>query len=133
MSQFEQEKTELVQEKKAVEKHEKVKFDLAEMKSSVVKLDIGGTIYKTTVRTLKAVPDTYFHAIFAKGEDQVEKQDDGTIFIDRDGRHFFYILNYLRDNAEEAILPKDPIVKKEILKEAQFYNISSLIDTLSPL
>jgi len=55
---------------------------------------------------------------------------DGCYFIDRDGKHFRYILNYLRTN--ELIIPDDPIIRKELFKEVEFYQINSLITYLNP-
>jgi len=46
-------------------------------------------------------------------------KDEGHFFIDRDGRTFHLILNYLRDPTK-FILPEDPQVKRELLIEAQY-------------
>ena len=53
---------------------------------------------------------------------------DGSYFIDRDGTHFRYILNYLR--TEELIVPKDEIVRRELLAEAEFYQVERIIKAL---
>ena len=45
--------------------------------------------------------------------------EDGSYFIDRDGTHFRYILNYLRTG--QLIVPKDEIIREELLAEAEFY------------
>ena len=49
-------------------------------------------------------------------------EDDGSFFIDRDGRHFHCILNYLRDAASYE-LPSDPATLKDLAKEAEHYGI----------
>merc|ERR1719167_373949 len=53
-----------------------------------------------------------------------KKDDNGFILIDRDGKHFSKILNYLRN----GILPslKDDVEAKELLSESDFYCIEEL-------
>lgn len=48
--------------------------------------------------------------------------------IDRDGKHFDIILNYLRDGTVN--LPDCPQTLNEILQEAKFYCIQSLVDLI---
>jgi hypothetical protein len=49
------------------------------------------------------------------GRFELKKDSDGRCFIDRDGTHFKYILNYLRDfGSEDVLFPKDPFVLEEI-------------------
>jgi hypothetical protein len=59
------------------------------------------------------------------GRFELKKDSEGRYFIDRDGRHFVYILNYLRDegNEEEIILPEDPLILRELKKEFNYYQI----------
>ena len=54
--------------------------------------------------------------------------EDGTYFIDRDGTHFRYILNYLRTG--KLVLPDDAVVRKELLSEAEFYQIEGILSEL---
>ena len=54
--------------------------------------------------------------------------EDGSYFIDRDGTHFRYILNYLRTG--KLVLPDDKVVRKELLNEAEFYQIDGILDEL---
>ena len=61
---------------------------------------------------------------------QVEVEEDGSVFIDRDGRHFHHVLNYLRD--PKAFLP--PTAQEdvaELLKEAHFYQLKGLVALLT--
>ncbi|KAL9951569.1 hypothetical protein ACROYT_G044253 [Oculina patagonica] len=55
--------------------------------------------------------------------------EDGSYFIDRDGTHFRYILNYLRTG--QLIVPEDKIVRKELLAEAEFYQVQGIINELT--
>ena len=52
----------------------------------------------------------------------------GWFLIDRDGKHFNLILNYLRDGTIN--LPECPQVLSELLQEAKFYCISPLIELI---
>ena len=55
-----------------------------------------------------------------------KRAEDGSYFIDRDGTHFRYILNYLRTG--QLIVPEDKIIRRELLTEAEFYQIQGIID-----
>ena len=59
------------------------------------------------------------------GRHNVIKDEDGRYFIDRDGTHFRYILNYLRDG--NTYIPQDnPQILDELHEEVQFYQIEPL-------
>eukprot|EP00913_Durusdinium_trenchii_P004382 g4061.t1 len=63
---------------------------------SIVHLNIGGQRLTTTLATLRAEPDSMLGLMFS-GKHPVLRDADGCYFIDRDGRQFHHILNYLRD------------------------------------
>ena len=67
------------------------------------------------------------HAMFS-GRFDTKPGEDGTYFIDRDGTHFRYILNYLRTG--KLVLPDDAVVRKELLSEAEFYQIEGILSEL---
>ena len=69
------------------------------------------------------------HAMFS-GRFDTKPGEDGTYFMDRDGTHFRYILNYLRTG--RLLLPDDKLVREELLEEAQFYQVQGIIDGLTP-
>ena len=69
------------------------------------------------------------HAMFS-GRFDTKPSEDGSYFIDRDGTHFRYILNYLRTG--ELIVPDDKIVRRELLAEAKFYQVEGMINELEP-
>ena len=54
--------------------------------------------------------------------------EDGAYFIDRDGTHFRHILNYLRTG--KLVLPEDMVVRRELLTEAEYYQIEGIINEL---
>ncbi len=68
------------------------------------------------------------HAMFS-GRFDTKPSEDGSYFIDRDGTHFRYILNYLR--TAELIVPEDKIVRRELLAEAKFYQVQGIINELT--
>ena len=62
-----------------------------------VTLNVGGCRFTTSVSTLRNAPSpSLFNAMFS-GRHKLVKDQEGCYFIDRDGRHFHDILNYLRD------------------------------------
>ena len=67
------------------------------------------------------------HAMFS-GRFDTKSAEDGTYFIDRDGTHFRYILNYLRTG--RLLLPKDELIREELLEEAEFYQIHGILEEL---
>ncbi|GIL75612.1 hypothetical protein Vretimale_15136 [Volvox reticuliferus] len=73
-----------------------------------VTLNVGGRKFTTSVNTLRNAPNpSLFNAMFS-GRHKLTKDEDGCYFIDRDGRHFHDILNYLRDghfNYPGPVLP----------------------------
>ena len=62
------------------------------------------------------------------GRFDTKPSKDGSYFIDRDGTHFRYILNYLRTG--QLVVPKDEIVRRELLTEAEFYLVEGILDEL---
>jgi hypothetical protein len=66
-----------------------------------VVLDIGGYRYTTSLQTLRRLPGTFFDAYFS-GRYTMDRSEDGSIFIDRDGKHFGQVLEYLRDGVVSA-------------------------------
>ena len=69
------------------------------------------------------------HAMFS-GRFDTKPAEDGSYFIDRDGTHFRYILNYLRTG--QLVVPEDKIIRRELLTEAEFYQVEGIIDELKP-
>ena len=90
---------------------------------------MGGVTFTTSTSTLTRDQDSMLAAMFS-GRHQLKYEDDGTIFIDRDGTHFRYILNFLRDGATEGSLPEGQQALKELLNEAVYYQLAGLIDAI---
>lgn len=63
-------------------------------------------------------------AAMFSGRHEIKIEPDGTIFIDRDGTHFRYILNYLRDGGiSTEALPRSRQVLRELKNEAVYFQV----------
>ena len=61
-------------------------------------LNVGGHRFTTTITTLRNAPaPSLFSAMFSGRHNVVPSGGDGSVFVDRDGRHFAAVLNFLRD------------------------------------
>ncbi|KAK3095708.1 hypothetical protein FSP39_017888 [Pinctada imbricata] len=98
-----------------------------------IKLDIGGHQFTTSLTTLTRDPESMLAAMFS-GRHQLKVEQDGSYFIDRDGVHFRYILNYLRDGGiKDGTIPHNENVWRELLTEAEYYQINGLTEYLASL
>jgi len=101
---------------------------------SRIHLDVGGTFYTTTFETLTAVPDSWIGRMFS-GRYPIQVNDDGRVFIDRDGTYFGYILKFLRA-PDKKIKLSDREEYEEFKTEVEFYGLSSAmfgeVDTSTP-
>uniref|UniRef100_A0A1I7X879 Ribosome biogenesis protein BRX1 homolog n=1 Tax=Heterorhabditis bacteriophora TaxID=37862 RepID=A0A1I7X879_HETBA len=88
-----------------------------------VKLNVGGSLYQTTVGTLTK-HDTMLRAMFS-GRMEVLTDSNGWVLIDRSGRHFGILLDFLRDGS--VPLPTCRVEVEQILKEARYYLIQDLV------
>ena len=95
--------------------------------SSIVNLNVGGRRFTTSLQTLTKDPDSMLAAMFS-GKFEVKPLEDGAFFIDRDGKHFRFILNYLRTG--KLTLPKGATFLDELAEEAEFYQIQGILDEL---
>ncbi|KAL9954739.1 hypothetical protein ACROYT_G042313 [Oculina patagonica] len=115
----------LRQEQEAIDSMSK-KLDRVHF-SSKINLDVAGHLFKTSVQTLTKDPNSMLAAMFS-GRFEMKPSEDGSFFIDRDGTHFRFILNYLRTG--KLILPEGATFLKELEEEAEFYQIQGIIDEL---
>ena len=94
-----------------------------------VKLNVGGTLFHTTVSTLTSPTgqSSMLHAMFAHSSHfPLELDDKGAVFLDRDPQLFRHILNYLRDGS----LPLSSLsaaTKLGLLREARYFGMSGLM------
>jgi len=73
-------------------------------------------------------------AAMFSGRHNIKIESDGTVFIDRDGTHFRYILNYLRDGCLKTdALPRNRQVLRELRNEAVYYQLHGLLQQIEKL
>jgi len=88
-------------------------------------------MFMTSTLTLTKDPNSMLSAMFS-GRHALRHDDDGAYFIDRDGTHFRYILNYLRDGGyRPGTLPADPCFLGELCTEAEYYQLAGLTRLLT--
>ena len=89
--------------------------------TGAITVNVGGTVYKTTLATLTRVEGSMLGAL-------AEALSDGEVlFIDRDGPSFRYVLNYLRDPFAKPLLPRDPAELDQLARETDFYGLPGLL------
>lgn len=102
---------------------------------NIIKLNIGGNYFTTSRATLCADKDSMLGVMFS-GIHHVTKCDDGAYFIDADGTHFRYILNFLSGKIKDTSqLPTDLLTLHQIKVEANYFQVKGLenmIDSLLP-
>lgn len=96
----------------------------------LVTLNVGGVSYTTMVKTLTHEKNTFFTALFS-AQWQIEKDEkDNSIFIDRNGQLFTYIIEYLRTGLMSKDIWKNESLYQSVLIEAEYFCIHSLISKL---
>ncbi|XP_057468403.1 FH protein interacting protein FIP2-like isoform X1 [Actinidia eriantha] len=103
----------------------------SEVFSSLVRLNIGGKKFCTTVDTLtQREPDSMLSAMFSGRHTLCQDSEKGYVFIDRDGKHFRHILNWLRDGVVPTLKDTQYL---ELLREAEYYQLLGLIDGINAI
>eukprot|EP00743_Colponemidia_sp_Colp-15_P011613 GILK01013006.1.p1 GENE.GILK01013006.1~~GILK01013006.1.p1 ORF type:complete len:183 (-),score=4.33 GILK01013006.1:471-1019(-) len=85
----------------------------------IVKLNIGGVKFDTTKATLESRGENFFTSLLSERVPSL-KDSQGRYFIDRDGRYFAPILQFLRTGYLEVERTSD---MRSVLREAQFYGV----------
>ena len=89
--------------------------------TGAITVNVGGTVYMTTLSTLTRVEGSMLGALAEA------LSDDEVLFIDRDGPSFRYVLNYLRDPFAKPLLPRDPTERDQLARETDFYGLPGLL------
>lgn len=94
-------------------------------------LNVGGQRFTTTINTLRNAPSPSLFSAMFSGRYDLVRGADGAVFIDRDGRHFADIINYLR--TRQLAYPPDGTDYKYLLElraEAEFYGLQGLVSII---
>jgi len=97
--------------------------------SQIIELNVGGSVYCTTINTLLSEKNSFFETLINKKSEQV-KDSNNRIFLDRDGPLFNYILDYLRNKL--SFVPPNNLIETNRLKiEAEYYKLDDMVKFLS--
>ncbi|XP_069125577.1 BTB/POZ domain-containing protein KCTD5-like [Argopecten irradians] len=104
---------------------------MTEMQNKRISINVGGTKYETTIQTLNNDPAGLLSRMISADSPMKPYEVDNlyTYFIDRDPRHFRFVLNYLRNInfvSMARLLPAGTAVLEEILVEAKYYQLAGL-------
>eukprot|EP00697_Spironema_sp_BW2_P013690 gnl/Spiro4/3910_TR1940_c0_g1_i1.p1 gnl/Spiro4/3910_TR1940_c0_g1~~gnl/Spiro4/3910_TR1940_c0_g1_i1.p1 ORF type:complete len:318 (+),score=99.10 gnl/Spiro4/3910_TR1940_c0_g1_i1:34-987(+) len=118
-----------LEEEKAAWQQTATKLDRTVV-SGRIRLDVGGTVFATTLSTLTRLPNNFFAAMFS-GRFALKPEADGSLFIDRDPFVFRHILNFLRgETVNVGGLSAGEC--EALLKDVDFYQIGELAELLHP-
>ncbi|XP_065281281.1 BTB/POZ domain-containing protein kctd15-like isoform X2 [Dermacentor albipictus] len=96
-----------------------------------VHIDVGGTIYTSSLETLTKYPESRLARMFNGSIPIVLDSLKQHYFIDRDGKMFRHVLNFLRTN---ALAVPDNFAELQLLhEEARYYDIPALTRQLEML
>jgi len=130
-SSMNNELTRLTQEKKRLDSEVRKLINERESPKNYnverVLLDIGGHHFSTSIHTLTAIPDSYFGRLFSGPFPSHMVGEDGRVFLDRDGKHFRFILNFLRDPDHFELKLRNKQELDSLRLEAAFYEIEDKI------
>jgi hypothetical protein len=102
------------------------------MASSKVILNVGGELYTTSVDTLTArEKNTFFTELFARNWQSERDPKDNSIFIDRNGKLFTHILEYLRTGAVPNSIKNDESLRQNLVVEADYFRLQNLQNMLA--
>jgi hypothetical protein len=125
-----QEQRRVIQEERSrLEEEKQYMQNIYDIQCSHIKLDVGGHIYSTSLSTLTRDKFSMLAVMFS-GRHKLVLSKENTYFIDRDGTHFRYILNYLRGDLHLDTFPDDVTVLKEVQREADYFQLSGLFEMI---
>ncbi|KAL0483323.1 hypothetical protein AKO1_014707 [Acrasis kona] len=91
--------------------------------SDYVKLNIGGTIFATTIKTLTSQGNNFFSEMF----DEMDPGADGSYFIDRDANDFSIILSKLRGyDIQESIKEMNAKRRRQLIEDINYYSMKDV-------
>ncbi|VDH93959.1 BTB/POZ domain-containing protein kctd15-like [Mytilus galloprovincialis] len=93
-----------------------------------VHIDVGGVIYTASLETLTRYPESRLAKLFNGSIPIILDTLKQHYFIDRDGKTFRHILNYLRSS--KIILPENFCEHEQLYEEAKYYELHGLVHHL---
>ena len=90
---------------------------------SVISLNVGGIMYTASLATLTRYSKSMLGAMFS-GRMPLETDTNGNYFIDRDGKLFRHVLNFLRSG--QLHLPKGFSELEQLKQEVDFYQLKDM-------
>ncbi|CAF0933327.1 unnamed protein product [Rotaria sordida] len=99
----------------------------------MITLNIGGEKFSTKVETLTHEKNTFFTALFSQQWQIKRDPNDGSIFIDRNGKIFIYILEYFRTNTVPNNIMQDETLLNSLFIEAEYFRLHGLMDILTTM
>ena len=109
---------------------EKIMIANTQKLDPLIYLDVGGTRYTARLETLQRYPKSMLSAMFS-GRHTLKKTEHGEHFIDRDGRLFCYILQFLRE-PESFEIDLTGLALKELKKEALYFGLNDVMFPAPP-
>ena len=107
-------------------------FSVAEKETHIITLNVGGEKFWTDIRTLQGQRDSFFPDLVKIIGDRRKDRNETCVFIDRDSKHFRFILNYMRQGEEvvrlTALHGKDDL--EEMICEARYYRLNGFMKLL---
>jgi len=96
-----------------------------------VHIDVGGTIYTSSLETLTKFSESRLAKMFSGSIPIVLDSLKQHYFIDRDGQMFRHVLNFVRNS--RLLLPEDFSDVDLLLEEAKYYDIVAMVKALEQL
>ncbi|XP_058790553.1 BTB/POZ domain-containing protein Tiwaz isoform X2 [Phymastichus coffea] len=96
-----------------------------------VHIDVGGTIYTSSLETLTKYPDSRLAKLFNGSIPIVLDSLKQHYFIDRDGGMFRHILNFMRNS--RLLIPDNFADLDLLLEEARYFDIAPMIRQLEQM
>ncbi len=128
---LESERKDLENEKLKLKESQNIADEISE-KQNPITLEVGGDKFRTQIATLVKQIESIFPKLVKTLQERTPDKTNRIIFIDRDSKHFKFILNYIRQgpsvmkgtvvnskNADEYFL-------NEILEEIRYYRLPEL-------
>ena len=94
-------------------------------------MNVGGWKFTTSLSTLRSEQGSMLEKMFS-GQFPIKKEKGGSIFFDRCGSFFDFILDYLRGNMVAVDdLYFDDNTRKRLIKEAEYYQLEGMKNILA--